>query len=112
METAKDLVKRNIIPFLPPGAGIWKHFFAASNDSNYQEISQRLIIAKDHDEFGDMASKVISTGMYAQIDTFPYVLNPSEEAYKEWCRSTEIISGTFPYNTHLSNKKWPLKKVL
>ena len=110
MDTAKDLVKRNIIPFLPPGAGIWKHFFAASNDSNYQEISQRLIIAKDHDEFGDMASKVISTGMYADMQTLPWV--DYEEEYQDWYRSTETIAELIPYKVHLSNKKWPLKKVL
>ena len=35
-----------------------------------------------------------------------------EEEFKDWYRSTETIPGMNPYAVHLSNKKWPLKKVL
>ena len=111
VETAKDVVKRDITPFLTPGSEIWRQFFAASPDPNIQEISRRLVIVKDWDEYEDMVRKVNSTGMYAEMATKPWWFNSSEE-YKDWYRSTEIISGTFPYSVHLSNKKWPLKKVL
>ena len=109
VETAKDLIKRDITPFLWPGAGIFKQYFAASYDTNYQEISRRLVIAKDSDELEVMVRKVISTGMFADIGTFPPV---PEEEFKDWYRSTETIAGDYPYTVHLSNKKWPLKKVL
>ena len=110
VETAADLIKRDITPFLWPGANIHKQVFAASSYSNYQKISRRLVIAKDWDEYEDMVSKVTSTGLYAEIGTFPWV--DSEEEYKYWYRSSETIGGFNPYSGHLANKKWSLKKVL
>ena len=110
VETAEDLIKRDITPYLWPGADIFRQFFAASPDPNYQEISRRFVIAKTYDEYNNMATKVISTGMYADMQTLPWV--DYEEEYQDWYRSTETISGKFPYTVHLSNKKWPLKKVL
>ena len=109
VETAKDLIKRDIIPFTMPGGEIWRQSFAASPDAIYQEISRRLVLAKDWDEYEDMVSKVISTGMYADIGALPYVY---EEEYKDWYRSTEAIPGDYPHGVHLSTKKWPLKKVI
>ena len=110
VETAADLIKRNIIPFYVPGGTNIKHFFAVSSDPNYQEISQRLIIPKDWAEYVDMLSKVTSTGLFAQIGSVPLV---SEEDFKDWYKSSETIPiGLSPYSGHLTNKKWPLKKVL
>ena len=110
VETAKDLIKRDIIPFYDPGGEIMVQFFAASLDPIYQEVSRRLIVTKDYDEYEELVGKVTSTGMYAQIGTVPWV--DDEETYKDWYRSSEIISGEIPYQLHLSNKKWPLIKVL
>ena len=112
VETAEDLIKRNIIPFLTRVGEIYKQMFAASSDPNYQEISQRLVIAKDAFEWNDMARKAIATGMYAEMTTFPTILKNEGHKLQDWYRSTEKIGGTFPYSVHLSNKKWPLKKVL
>ena len=113
VDTAKDLIKRDIIPFYAPGSEFWRQFFAASTDPIYQEVSQRLVIAKDWDEYEDMVRKLLFTGKYAMIGTQPWILNwnNKEEEYKQWYRSTETIGGTYPYPVHLSNKKWPLKKV-
>ena len=111
VETTKDLIKRDITPFYAPVGEIWRQFFAASNDTIYQEISQRLTIAKDWDEWENMVSKVTSTGMCAFMGTYPPWIVPEEE-FKDWYRSTETISGHFPFSLHLTNKKWPLKKVL
>ena len=82
---AADLINRDIIPFYDPGGEIMKQFFAASSDPNYQKISQRLVIAKDYEEYEDMVRKVTSTGMFADIGTFPYVY---PEDYKHWYRSS------------------------
>ena len=113
VDNSADLIERDIIPFLTAGAQIWRDFFADSPDPNYQEISRRLIFAKDYAEYKDMVRKVISTGLYAQMNTLPWCFNPNNctEEYKQWYRSSESISGNNPYEVHLSNKKWPLKKV-
>ena len=111
VDTAADLIKRDITPFYAPGGEIWRQLFAASSDPNYQEISRRFVIAKDWDEyFGDLQRKVISTGMYAAIGSIPW--NVPKEEFDDWYRSSEGILGDFPYSFHLSNKKWQLKKVL
>ena len=117
VDTAKDVIERNIIPFYWPGGDIMRQILADSNSTDNQELSHRLVTPKDEmglldwNRYYDMVDKVTSTGMYALIGALPhhYV---KEEEYKHWYRSTEIISGTFPYKVHLSNKKWPLKKVL
>ena len=109
VETAEDLVKRDIIPFYIPGGEIYKQLFADSQDPNYQELSKRLVIAKDWDEYFDLLRKVNSTGMYADIGTMPYF--DLTEELKYWYQSSETIGGDYPYIIHLSNKKWPMKKV-
>ena len=47
VETAADLIKRDLIPFFSPGGEILIQFFAASTDPNYQKISKRLVIPND-----------------------------------------------------------------
>ena len=79
VETAEDLVKRDIIPFTVPGGEFYKQLFAASEDPNYQEIAKRLYIAKDWDEYDDLVRKVKSTGMYADIGYAPWYLNSTDE---------------------------------
>ena len=111
VETAADLIKRDITPFLGPGNEMYKQFFAASPDPIYQEISRRLVIAKNWDEYKDMVRKVISTGLFACIGSEPAWFISTDE-YKDWYRSSETIAGDYPYQIHLTNKKWPLKKVL
>ena len=109
VDTAADLINRDITSILMPGAEFWIQFFEASPDPNYRKISQRFFIAKDWWEFNDMVRKVISTGMFAQIGHVPAV---PEKEFKDWYRSTETIAASYPYGVHLTNKKWPLKKVL
>ena len=111
VETAADLIRREITPFLQPGQDILIQFFAASLDPHHLEISQRFVIAKDFVEYEEMVRKVTSTGMYARIATVPWLI-PGYNDYDDWYRSTDTISGKFQYTVHLSNKKWPLKKVL
>ena len=111
VETAADLIKRDITPFLPPGGEIWKQFFTASSDPIYQEISRRLVITKDWDEYDEIMRQVISTGKFADIGSQPWWFNSTDE-FKDWYRSSETIAGDYPYQIHLTNKKWPLKNVL
>ena len=71
VETAEDLINRNIIPFCAEGGEIFRQFFADSPDPIDQEISQRLLVANDWDEYEDMVSKVIPTGLFADIGFLP-----------------------------------------
>ena len=111
VETAADLIKRDITPFMKPYSDMYKQFFAASSDPVYQEMSRRLVIAKDWDEYGDMVQKVTSTGLFSEIQKLPPTWLVSEEEFKDWYRSSETMVGTNQFGGHLLNKKWPLKKV-
>ena len=112
VDTASDLIRRDITPFYIPGGELFRQAFAASSDPKFQEISRRLVIAKDWDEYEDMVSKVTSTGLFADIGPEPDTSYVLEEEYKYWYRSSETIGGLNPYRGHLVNKKWPLKNVL
>ena len=113
VETTKDLIKRNIIPFYGPEAESMRQFFAKSSKTDYREISQRIVIPKNWDEHDNMVCKVTSTGMYANLGPVRYPWSvPCTQEDKDYYRSTETIEGLNPYGVHLSNKKWPLKKVL
>ena len=112
VETAADLIERDITPFMAPRAQIFRQFFAASPDPDYQEISRRLVVAKDWDEYEDMIRKVTSTGFFAEIGKVPDPSWVPEEEFKDWYRSSDQITGLNPYIGHLTNKKWPLKKVI
>ena len=112
VETAADLIKRDITPFVSPNGKMYTQFFAASSDPDYQELSQRLVVAKDWAHYGDMVRKVTSTGLFADMHTVPAFWIVPEEDFKYWYRSTKTIGGLNPYGGHVTNKKWPLKKVL
>ena len=112
VETASDLIKRNITPVYVPMGKIIVKIFAGSPDPNYKEISRRIVVAKDLEEYEDLVSKVTSTGKFAVLGDVPDPSVPAEE-YNNWYRSTEAVVGLYPpYNFHLTNKKWPLKKVI
>ena len=65
VDTTRDLLDRKITPFLVPGSEFMVQFFENSPDSNFQELSKRLYIAKDRNEHNELVLKVISTGLYA-----------------------------------------------
>ena len=111
VETAADLINRDITPFMMPASELYKQMLQMSSDPTYQEISRRLVIAKDWDEYDDMLRKVTSTGLFAEIGRVPGWPTPEEE-FKYWYRSSETLPGDNPMSGHLVNKKWPLKKVL
>ena len=111
VETTADLIKRDITPVVTPGGDIFVQLFAASSDPNYQEVSKRLVIPDDWDEYADVVRKVTSTGLFATLGTFPN-WPVIEDQFHEWYRSSETITGLSVYGIHLTNKKWPLKKVL
>ena len=108
VETTEDLIKRDITPFLWPGAEIFVQRFEASPDPIFQEISRRIIVAKDWYEYYDLVLKVNSTGLFAEMGAFPSLSFVPDEY---WYRSSETVSGSYPYYINLSNKKWPLTKV-
>ena len=115
VDTAADVLTRNITIVRFPGGESWIQYFAKYHDPVYQNLSQRFVIAKDWCEYRQMVDNVVSdrsNGTTATIGTVPHTADTSKEEYSKRYRSAERISGISPYVGHVTNKKWPLQKVL
>ncbi len=115
VNTPKDLIDRDITPFFGPGREIYRQFFENSPDPDIQEISRRLYISKDWEDYDQKVRDVTLTGKYAEISGVPARPNRPwlvpEKDLKDWYRSSERVGGILPYGAHITNKKWPLKEV-
>ena len=117
VDTSNDLIEREITPFIHPNGGFFKQALANNPDPTMQEISRRLVVAKDWIEFEVMVKKVISTGLFADLSPIPRVFSKTakkkEQELMNWYQSTETVATLFsPFSpAHLLNKKWPLRKV-
>ena len=116
VDTPKDLIDRDITPFFGPGREIYRQFFRTSPDPYIQKIAEKLKIAKDWEEYDKLVSDVTATGRFAEISGVPARPNRPwlvpEQEFKNWYRSSEIVGGIIPYGAHITNKKWPLQKVI
>ena len=111
VDTTEDLINRDITPFSIPGSDYYIQYFAESPDPNYQEISKRFVVPKDWDEYRKLVGKVTSTGLFADINSIPAPWVVPKKDHNDWYRSSETLEGQNSYVLHLSNKRWPLKKV-
>ena len=118
VDTAADVLNRNITIVRFPGGESWIHYFANSADPVYRNLSQKIVIAKDWYEYNYiMVPGVILDGTTATIGTVPHfdIINVTsreiEGEYRKWYRSSERLPGLTPYVGHQANKKWPLQKV-
>ena len=109
LDTAKQLVEKNITIFMAPGTQIWKQFLLDSSIPEYNKLGETFFVPDDWDHF-DYTNEhdVIGAGTHAQIT--PYLI-PDELALGNWYRSKEIVAGKFPYTGFLTNKKWHLNEV-
>ena len=119
LDTAKQLVEKNIKLYAIPGTEIWKQFLLESSITEYKILGENFIVADDLDHFDYMTEHdVIGGGTHATMASYLY---PYELAYGEnkeinsgrgWYRSKEKVPGVYPYNGYLTNKKWHLNEVI
>ena len=109
LDTAKQLVEKNITLYDGPGYEIWKQFLLDSPIKEYKILGKNMIIANDYDHF-DYISKnyVIGEGTHAYMGGS---LLPFELAMGRWYRSQEKMAGDYPFGGYLTNKKWHLNEV-
>ena len=121
LDTAKQLVEKNITLYLGPGAEIWKQFLLESSIPEYKILGENYIIADDYDHFFYLAKHdVIGAGTHAMMEGFlnPYYLAMGKKHHPEgngtygWYRSKEMLAGDNPFVGYLTNKKWHLNEVL
>ena len=75
LDTAKQLVKKNITLYDVPGGEIWKQFLLESSIPEYNILGENIIIPDDLDHFWNMSEHdVIGAGTHAQMVSY---LDPS-----------------------------------
>jgi len=110
LDTAKQLVDKNVTLYDIPGTQIWKQFLLESSIPEYNILGETLIITDDYDQFYNISKHdVIGNGTHAYMGGF---LGPVELAMGRWYRSKEKVSGNHPYGGYLTNKKWHLNEVM
>ena len=119
LDTAKQLVEKNIALYNGPGAEIWKQFLLESSIPEYNILGETIVIANDYDHFDNITKHdVIGAGTHAQMASslYPDELSLGENedinSGRGWYRSKEKVAGINPYTGYLTNKKWHMNEVI
>ena len=119
LDTAKQLVEKNITLYDIPGGEIWKQFLLESSIPEYNKLGENYIIADDWDHFNYITEHyVIGAGTHAQmapaVEPLELSIGENEEinSGRGWYRSKEKVAGKYPYSGYLTNKKWHLNEVI
>ena len=110
LDTAKQLVEKNITLYDGPGYEIWKQFLLESAIPEYNILGETSLIADDWDHFDKITEHdVMGAGTHAWMVGY---LDPISLSMGRWYRSKEKVAGRFPYAGYLTNKKWHLNEVI
>ena len=110
LDTAKQLVKKNIIVFDGPGSEFWGQFLLESSVPEYNILGETFFCVDDWDTYNDMfLHDILGAGTHAVMLGY---LNPEEIALGRWYRSKEKLDGMNPFAGYLTNKKWHLNEVI
>ena len=120
LDTAKQLVEKNITLYDGPGAEFLKQFLLESPIPEYNILGETMIIADDWDHFDNISlHDVIGNGTHAQMSgsLTPEELAIGKKNHPEgngtygWYRSKEMLADDSPFVGYLTNKKWHLNEV-
>ena len=119
LDTAKQLVEKNITLYDAPGTFIWKQFLRESSLDEFKILGENYIIADDWDHYYYMSEQdVLVAGTHAQMVSYlappELSIGDNEEinSGRGWYRSKEKVAGIYPYAGWLTNKKWHLNEVI
>ena len=108
LDTAKQLVEKNITIYMSPGTQIWKQFLLKSSIPEYNILGETFLIPDDWDHLDNITEyDVMGKGTHA------YMLGslmPYELAMGRWHRSKEKLAGDHPYAGYLTDKQWHLNE--
>ena len=124
VDTAEDILSRNMTPFVHPMGQIHIDILKQSNNQDYQKLDEKYFrnLSKYHDEQGDvawdyseedfmkiLAEDVQGAGTHVYLGTD---LSPQHEKFGEYHWSKEEVRGASPYNSWVVNKRWTLNEEL
>ena len=109
LDTAEQLVEKNITIYMTPGTEIWKQFLLQSSIPEYRILGETFIVPDDWDHFNNIAKHdVIGAGTHANVAGY---LEPYYLAMGRWHRSKDKLAANNPYVGYLTNKKWHMNEV-
>ena len=120
LDTAKQLVEKNITIYMSPGTQIWKQFLLESPIPEYNKLGETFLTPEYLSDFLNISKHyVIGSGTHAFMGghLHPYYLalgkkhHPDGNRTNGWYRSKEKLAGKYPYGGYLTNKKWNLNEV-
>ena len=110
LDTAKQLVEKNISLYGIPATEIWKQFLLESPIQEYNKLGETYITADNWDHYDNITKQdVMGAGTHAYMGG---ELDSYDLAMGRWYRSKEKLSGNYPYGGYLTNKKWHLNEVM
>ena len=117
LDTAKQLVEKNITLYDLPGSEMWKQFLLESSITEYNMLGENYDILNDYDHYDYMTEHyVFGAGTHAvmlpSLTWWELQLGNKINSGRGWYRSKEKVAGMYPYAGYLTNKKWHLNEVI
>ena len=110
LDTAKQMVEKNITLYMEHGGEIWKQFLLESSITDYNILGENFIITEGWDHYWNLTTlDLIGAGTHAMLSSY---LADWEEPMGKWYRSKETLESKYPYGGYLTNKNWHLNEAL
>ena len=120
LDTAKQLVEKNITLYDGPGYELWKQFLLESYNPDYNKLGETYLISDDwdhyynmslHDAIGNGTHALMTSALYSSDLAMGKKYHPEGNGTYGWYRSKDKVAGYYPYVGYLTDKKWHLNEV-
>ena len=101
VDTAQDIVDRNLTLFMGPNSVMWKQWLATHDNPLYRKISETMFLTKDQDSM--TRHGVMRDNTHVRMGSY---LTPHQKSLGLWWRSKERVEGFQGYAGFLTRKKW------
>ena len=118
MDTAQDILDRNMTLFDIPGAEMWKQWLAQHYNKEYNKLAETMVIPDTWNQYDKIVEQGILVNRthvmmssYVRPWEISLVRHPSlsprmtHKGGEVWYRSKERVDN-FPYAGYLSRKDW------
>ena len=104
VDSAQDIVDRNLIVVMAPWMDMWKQWFATHANPHYRKISETMIIPESWDQYDYLSEYgIMENNTHVWMSGYLY---PKYKSLGLWWRSKELLEGDIPYAGFLTKKKW------
>ena len=124
VDTAQDIIDRNMTLFYNPNGAMWKQWLAQHNKTEYNKLAETMIIAKTWRQYWQMVEQGIlanRTHVFMSSYVNPWAISLGKHPEysprmthfggEVWYKSEERLD-VFPYGGYLSRKGWRFNEVI